>query len=369
LKGIRVVYSIIPVCVLIYNSFASAGSWSAAVRPGRAGSDFGARGPVLFRVTEVGLHQRPWQTFSDTPLYRPPRSRRTSEPRPQAAAEPAEEVTVEETVIIEAPVPLPSSSPEIKKPEQTSTPSPSPQFLPSPPPPPAQPAAAASYGKIPPYFIKNDGQLDPAVRYYVKGPRGTVYLTDTEVVFDFLREIPGEDTEEEEDPGRPDRDREERKEYERLVFRKRFVDPVPDVEVVGEEELPGKINYFVGSRENWRSNIPTVEKIVYRGLYPGIDMEAFFRGGNPVFSYRIHPGSDPSLLKFDYQGVDELRLKPTGELVVVTRFGGFVSPSPRAFQNIEGKEVAVECSFRLRGESGFEYELGPYRSDLPLLIR
>ena len=240
---------------------------------------------------------------------------------------------------------------------------------PSPAPEPKKPAAAASYGKIPPYFIKNEGQLDPAVRYYVKGPRGTVYFTDTEVVFDFLRELPKEESEREpETPRRPGREEEDPREYERLVFRKQFRDPNPEVSVRGEEKLPGKINYFVGSRKNWRSNIPTVQKVVYHDLFPGIDMESYFEGGNPVFSYRLDPGAEAGRLIFDYQGVDELRLKPSGELLIITSFGGFVSPPPRAYQKIGEKKVEVEVSFRSLDDCSFTYRLGPYDPQYPLII-
>ena len=39
------------------------------------------------------------------------------------------------------------------------------------------------------------------------------------------------------------------------------------------QELPGKVNYFVGSDpREWRTNIPTYAEIAYHDLYPGIDL-------------------------------------------------------------------------------------------------
>ena len=107
----------------------------------------------------------------------------------------------------------------------------------------------------------------------------------------------------------------------------------------GKKNFRGKINYFVGSRQNWRSNIPPWRKLSIKISIRGSTWSLTSGGGNPAFSYRVHPGADPGRLIFDYQGVDELRLKPSGELVIITRFGGFLSPPPRAYQKIEGKET------------------------------
>ena len=43
--------------------------------------------------------------------------------------------------------------------------------------------------------------------------------------------------------------------------------------VSGAEELPGKVNYFLGSDpKKWRTNVPTYARVRYRGVYPGIDL-------------------------------------------------------------------------------------------------
>ncbi len=364
-KGRFIIFGIISIGIISFSA-ASAGGWSSAVRPRRFDSESGARGPVLLEDTCFETHLRPWRSRSADSVYRPRELPASETGEAVSEMEPSAESAVEETAVaekepeksaepevIEPATPAVLTSVETEKPAEPEVIEPEKPAEP-PPPKPQKPAAAASYGKIPPYFIKNEGQLDSAVLYYVKGPRGTVYLTDTEVVFDFLREIPKKDAGAElEEPRRPDREREEPEEYERLVFRKKFRAPNPEMEVKGEEELPGKINYFVGSRQNWRSNIPTVEKVVYQNIYQGIDMESYFQGGNPAFSYQVHPGADPGRLIFDYQGVDELRLKPSGELVIITRFGGFLSPPPRAYQKIEGKETEVESSFRLLKDNAY----------------
>jgi hypothetical protein len=233
--------------------------------------------------------------------------------------------------------------------------------------------AAASYGKIPPYFIENRGQqnMPDTVRYYTKGSRGTVYLATTEAVFDFLQEKPAEESAEEEDREKRQRgpEREEKKVYDRLVFRLKFKGANPEVAVSGEKELPGKINYFIGSQSNWRSNIPTFEEVVYRNLYDGIDLKFNFAGANLESTFTVQPGADPEKIILSYEGIDELKLKPEGDLVAITTFGGFVEKAPRIYQVLGGKEVKVEGKYLLTGDDGYSFEIGDYDSSLPLIIK
>jgi len=44
-----------------------------------------------------------------------------------------------------------------------------------------------AYGKLPLLFIENQGQVDEAVRYYVKASGQTVYFTEENIVFDLIR--------------------------------------------------------------------------------------------------------------------------------------------------------------------------------------
>ena len=216
--------------------------------------------------------------------------------------------------------------------------------------------APAHYGRVPRHFIRNDGQIAPEVLYYMKGSRGTVYLTAEEIVFDF---VSGQ-------PATPDRDlppgedpRPEKKPdpVSRLVFRLRFLGAVSKPAVEGEEELPGKINYFIGPRENWRTGIPTYEKVVYRGLYPGIDLSIGFRDDNLAYRLTAAPGSDPGVIALGYSGVEGLEIDSAGGLIVLTKFGGFRTPAPKAYQEVDGRPAEREAYFILHDETTAGLEL------------
>ncbi|MDP8214101.1 MAG: hypothetical protein RAO92_07510 [Candidatus Euphemobacter frigidus] len=360
--------------------------WTAAKRPGRArraapGKDMTVQRAIPVQTVTAAAAGTQVRAFRCRPasLIRRPRRRRTSTKLvfspPEIIVE-VKEITLKREVAALPPPIVPVPSPELGvKVEDVLI---KPAVAAQPPPPPAPPKAAgkktvSSYGKIPPYFIRNDGQVDQVVEYYVKGPRGTVYLTGNEVVFDFLQESPPEEDQEaeeeaEEEFSPPGRDREEKKSYTRLVFRRQFKDANPDVLIDGTTELPGKINYFIGSKSNWHANIPTVEEVVYHDLYEGIDARCYFEGANLKHAYTVKPGADPTRLIFQYVGIDGLELKESGDLAVLTPFGGFVTRVPRFYQEIDGKRVDREGSFKLLDETTVTYDIGSYDKQYPLTI-
>ena len=62
------------------------------------------------------------------------------------------------------------------------------------------------------------------------------------------------------------------------IVRVEFVGRDLGVELVGEDPLPGKSNYYRGSDPaKWRVGVPHYAQIRYRALYPGIDLIAWKR--------------------------------------------------------------------------------------------
>ena len=253
-----------------------------------------------------------------------------------------------------------------KKRIETQTPS----LLPEPPAA-EEKAPSASYGKIPPYFIENRGQIDSTVKYYVKGPKGTVYFTAQEVVFDFLKE---EKETEDESPGEtgPEKDRhpspDEKKTYTRLVYRYKFAGANAEPQLAGRKELPGKINYFIGSKDNWQANIPTYEEVIYRGIYDGINLKYLFREGKFKYTFTVGPGAKPDKILLSYEGIEGLEIKPSGDLVILTSFGGFVEKAPEIHQEISGKKVKVEGKFKLIDKTNVAFDISSYDTRHPLQI-
>jgi hypothetical protein len=64
--------------------------------------------------------------------------------------------------------------------------------------------------------------------------------------------------------------------------------------VSGLEELPGKINYFIGNDpKKWRTNVPNYAKVKYASVYPGVDLVYYGNQGKLEYDFVVQPGADP----------------------------------------------------------------------------
>jgi len=63
------------------------------------------------------------------------------------------------------------------------------------------------------------------------------------------------------------------------------------------EPLEARTDYFIGRREQWRTNVPSFAKVRYASVYPSID--AVFHGDRNRLEYDfvLKPGADPRQIR------------------------------------------------------------------------
>ncbi|MCP4545027.1 MAG: hypothetical protein GY835_01020 [bacterium] len=193
---------------------------------------------------------------------------------------------------------------------------------------PSQVHAAAAIG-----FIENQGQMAAAVRYYMPGTRAAVFFTPEAVVID----LKGRDTETEADwrpeqefvdpePG-PERAASRQRSGCALWVRFEGANPAPVIEVRGE--LPTRFNYLLGNDpENWRTDVPAFREVVYRDLWPGIDL--VYRQEADRLSYELvtKPGANPDRARFVYAGAERVTAAGVGVLHLETTMGLLTDSRP-----------------------------------------
>jgi len=192
-------------------------------------------------------------------------------------------------------------------------------------------------------FVENRGQHDAKVKYYLSGAHGSVFFTAKEVVFSFCRK------EEKRHPKKPVKttEKDDEKPVARLVFRFKFDGADPQPIIIGQKELPGKINYLVRSRKDWKTNIPVFEEVLYSNIYEGIDVVFSAPGNNLKYTIILGKGADIAKVRLAYGGVDGVCVNPEGELVISTSFGDFVDPPPKVFRKSNGKSAPVKVRIRI----------------------
>lgn len=105
-----------------------------------------------------------------------------------------------------------------------------------------------------------------------------------------------------------------------------------------------------------------------RSLYDGIDLRMYEDKGSPRFDLIVSPGADPKLVKFKYDGVGPTRVIDQTTIGFQTRFGEVKVSDLYAYQNINGKQSKVNCSFVQRGDGSYGFNVGSYDSSKPLII-
>jgi hypothetical protein len=231
-----------------------------------------------------------------------------------------------------------------------------------------QTQAVQAYGQLPLSFTENAGQVDEPVRFYLRGSRGTVYFTPQEVVYDVVEQTtrserprPGEEPEE----ARPDTTVRRRG----VVVRMKLEDANPDLTLEGVDQLQGKVNIFRGKDPNqWKTNIRTFGGIVYRNLYPGINLAYYGKKGRLAPRLTIRPGGQFDEIAFRYEGADSLYVDDQGQLRIVTDLGTITEPAPDCYQERGEGRMAVEGRYRLSGNHTVGFHIGRWDRSRPLII-
>ena len=102
-----------------------------------------------------------------------------------------------------------------------------------------------------------------------------------------------------------------------LVLRLQLLGANPAPVAVGLEELPGVSNYFIGNDPvQWRTGVPSYARVLYRDVYPGIDLVYYGSLLEMEYDFIVAPGADPSAILLRYEGAERLSLDPQGNLVL-----------------------------------------------------
>ena len=122
-----------------------------------------------------------------------------------------------------------------------------------------------------------------------------------------------------------------------------------DAVITGESMLPGKSNYFPTSdSKGWITDVPSYSRILYHGVYPGVDV-AFYGASNRLeYDFVLQPGARADQIRMRLGGLDGASVNTDGDLVVRTSAGEVRFLKPVAYQmSSAGKRQIVKVSYRL----------------------
>lgn len=212
-------------------------------------------------------------------------------------------------------------------------------------------SSVPDFGSIPLHFIPNSGLYDAPALFYARTSRYTLWLTKNGLVFDVMSRRAS---------GAP---------AERSVLRLEFRGTNPDPDVVAADPSEYRVSYFEGNDPSrWLTGIPTSSTVVYRGVYPRIDLKIYGVEREVEYDWVVKPGGDPALIRFVYEDAQRTDIEKDGSLVVEAGLGGFKHGKPVAYQIIEGRRRTVEAAFMKAGKNEYGIKLGSYDKSLDLII-
>ena len=201
-------------------------------------------------------------------------------------------------------------------------------------------AQTRGHGEVPVFFVANRGQAPSSVRFVASGSGLVAHL------------MPGEI--------------ELRASGDKVVMRFEGANPMHQIE--GRRLLRGRANFLTGGESNWRVNVPLYKSVIYRQLYPGIDMEYGGARRNLKSEFVVAPGADPSQIRVRYVGAGSPSVDADGSLVVSLAGRDLRERMPVVYQEFAGVKTVVAGWFLVRADGSVGFGLGEYDHTLPLVI-
>ncbi len=219
-----------------------------------------------------------------------------------------------------------------------------------------------SYARSSLSFEVNRGQTAEQVKFVSHGPGYTLFLTNDEAVLAL-------------------KDNSRMHRADGAVLRLQLAGVNRHATLNGLEELPGKINYFVGNEpKQWQTSIPTYAKVAYHSVYQGVDVNYYGTQQQLEFDFVVAPGADPNQIALKLQADSaarakeqgSLRVEKNGDLVESTRAGEFRLRKPTVYQMVTTargvEKKLVETKYVLKNNSQVGFEVGSYDKTRELVI-
>ncbi len=229
-------------------------------------------------------------------------------------------------------------------------------------------SARSAYGNLPSAFILNAGQIpDSAVRYEVRSSAGQLGFTPSGVTLDLTIPANTPIAKQDSNPNHAADSTPQKSVTVNLSFDGANSNAV----LVGADQLPGVANFFIGSDPSqWHTNVPTYAGVVYRDLYPGVDLTYGGHAGLLKGTYTLAAGVDPTVIRWSYAGSTAVNLDTSANTLHIAATDGvtFTEQAPIAWQTRDGAQIPVAVGYQFGVDGLARFRVGTYDPMLPLVI-
>ena len=148
-----------------------------------------------------------------------------------------------------------------------------------------------------------------------------------------------------------------------------FVGASPGVRLEPRDRLAGKVSFLLGrDPAKWHVGLPTYRELVYRNMWPGIDVLVRGDPGRLTYEFRLRPRADPRRIRLAYRGARTVALTRAGALSIATPVGALIDARPESYEVVGGGRVAVASRYVLGAHRTYGFALAKHDSRRALVI-
>ena len=144
-----------------------------------------------------------------------------------------------------------------------------------------------------------------------------------------------------------------------------FPGTASEARIEGTDPLSARVTYLSGASV---AHVPVWGGIVYRKIYPRIDMYYRISRAHLKSEFAVAPGGDPNTIRMRYEGVAKATIGTDGSVVVETQHGTIRDAPPEIYQGGNGRRRQVAGGYRVFGDGTVGFWLGDYDPARPLII-
>lgn len=180
-------------------------------------------------------------------------------------------------------------------------------------------------------FTKNLGQWPDSILFRAEASATTMWFTKNGIWYQFIRTVarpnnlavaigPSVDPFDT-SPVRPGHKRDS---IELTMIKAEFVGTSESVEVIGNQEMEYRCNFFIGNDPTkWHSNVPNFRSVTMRGLYPGVNVTFAAIGGRLQEELNAVSSTGLTQVKVEYRVANEVITPTDGVAMIQTSFRQF----------------------------------------------
>lgn len=212
------------------------------------------------------------------------------------------------------------------------------------------PPAASVALNVPIFFEPNRGQSGPDVKFVARGPGYTLLLNEVGATIHFssLDAVHGA--------------------QESSLAVNLVRSRTARSELQGQDELPSKSSYFVGSDPaRWLTGIPNFGRVAMRAVYAGVDLT--YHGLHEALrcEFKVAPHARPSTIALEIIGAHNLRLDSQGDVVFTSAQTKMRLRKPFVYQERGSGKRLVSARYLLKANR-VTLAIGAYDANAVLFI-